>query len=210
MEGELRMGKEGKTGVNKNTPQNVLFGAGTIHKNLKYENNAWNYADTCVGATNGGSSLNITPELYNVPVDGANVAIKQLVQKVGETATLEINFAELKKELIIASTIAEESEESEDTTMTVIQPKPELLEDDFWENIAFVGKTLDNRPIIAILDNPLCTSGLPVSGTTRESATITATFTCHADIDDDDDLEVLPWRIYYPKTKEEIKSLANE
>ena len=30
------MSKEGKTGVSANTPKNIMFGAGTIHKGLKY------------------------------------------------------------------------------------------------------------------------------------------------------------------------------
>lgn len=198
MEGGLIMAKEGRTGVTANTPKNVFFGAGTIHKGLKFSGSSWNFADTVVGATNGGSTLTITPEFYDVPVDGANVALKDLKVKVGETATLEVNFAELTKELIVASTVASATDASDDTEMVVITPKADLESSDYWENIAFVGKTLDGKNIIAILENALCTSGLPIAGSNREGATITATFTCHADIDSSD-LNTLPWKIYYPK-----------
>lgn len=193
------MSKEGRTGVSENTPKNVFFGAGTIHKNLKYEGTEWNFATSCVGATNGGSTLTITPEFYDVPVDGANVPIKGLKQKVGETATLEVNFAELTEELIQASALAVLADSSEDAKMMLLSAKEALEDADYWDNIAFVGKTLDGRNVIAILENALCTSGLPISGTNREGATITATFTCHADIADGDDLNKLPWKIYYPK-----------
>ena len=193
------MGKEGRTGVTSDTPKHVFFGAGTIHKGLKYEASAgWNFATSCVGATNGGSTLTITPEFYDVPVDGANVAIKQLKKKVGETATLEVNFAELTKEIIAASTIGEMTGSTDIADMEWIQPKEDIESSDYWENIAFVGKTLEGKNIIAILENALCTSGLPLAGTNREGATITATFTCHADIENGD-LATLPWRIYYPK-----------
>jgi hypothetical protein len=200
MEGELKMGKEGRTGVTSDTPKHVFFGAGTIHKGLKFEASAgWNFATSCVGATNGGSTLTITPEFYDVPADGANVAIKQLKKKVGETATLEVNFAELTEDIIASSTIAEILASSEDVAMDLIKSKTDIEASDFWDNIAFVGKTLEGKNVIAILDNALCTSGLPLAGTNREGATITATFTCHADIEDGDDLATLPWRIYYPK-----------
>ncbi|MGD6877834.1 hypothetical protein [Bacillus infantis] len=199
------MGKEGKTGVTANTPKHVFFGAGTIHKNLTYTAGqsgaagSWNFAASCIGATNGGSTLTITPEFYDVPVDGANVAIKDLKVKVGETATLEVNFAELTKDLIVTSTIANADDATDDTTKTVITPKGNLDGTDYWDNIAFVGKTLDGETVIAILENALCTSGLPLAGTNREGATIAATFTCHADIATGGDLDALPWKIYYPK-----------
>ena len=200
MEGELKMGKEGKTGVSANTPKHVFFGAGTIHKGLKYvADTGWNFTESCVGATNGGSTLTITPEFYNVPVDGANVLIKELVKKVGETATLEVNFAELTEDVIQSTTISQIAADSEDVAMDLIKARADLADSDFWENIAFVGKTLEGKNVIAILDNALCTSGLPLAGTNREGATIAATFTCHADIADGDDLDTLPWRIYYPK-----------
>lgn len=198
------MSREGKTGVSANTPKNVFFGAGTIHKNLIYtpgesgEAGSWNFADSIVGATNGGSTLNITPEFYDVPVDGANVAIKNLKVKVGETATLEVNFAELTEDLIKASTMAS-SETSADATMDVISSKADIAAGDYWTNIAFVGKTLEGKNIIAILENALCTSGLPIEGKNREGATIKATFTCHADLEGGTDLDTLPWSIYYPK-----------
>ena len=99
------MSKEGKTGVSANTPKNIMFGAGTIHKGLKYTSNAWNFDDTIVGATSGGSKLSIAPEITNVEVDGALVKTKGLTVKTGETATMEINFIELTKDIIKAATI---------------------------------------------------------------------------------------------------------
>ena len=44
--------KAGVNGVTTNTPKNILFGAGTIHKNLKYATNTWNFDTSIVGATN--------------------------------------------------------------------------------------------------------------------------------------------------------------
>ena len=92
--------KEGKTGVTKNTPKNILFGAGTIHKGLKYEGGKWNFEESIIGATSGGSKFTIKPEIVKVEADGALVAVKGLEKKTGETAEMEINFLELTKEII--------------------------------------------------------------------------------------------------------------
>ena len=65
------MSKAGKTGVTTGTPKNILFGAGTIHKNLEYRaESGWNFEESIIGATSGGSKVSIIPEFYDVEVDG--------------------------------------------------------------------------------------------------------------------------------------------
>ena len=188
--------QEGRNGITANTPKRILFGAGTIHKGLKYSS-TWNFAESIVGATNGGSKLSIVPELYDVPLDGANVPIKGLKEKIGETATVEVNFAELTEELIKAATLGKDGT-AKDTTYNLIESKADIVDGDYWENVAFVGKTLEGKNIIAILDNVLVTSGLETEGKNKEGAVGTYTFTCHAD-DGADNFDTLPWHIYYPK-----------
>lgn len=189
------MSKEGRTGVTANTPKNILFGAGTIHKGLKYAT-TWNFTESLVGATSGGSKLSIIPEITKVEVDGALVPAKGLSVKTGETATMEINFIELTEDIIKASTIGKAGT-SEDTNYSAIVSKADIEEGDYWENIAFVGKTLDGKNIIAILDNALCTSGFEQEGKNKEGAVGKYTFETHAELNSD--LDTLPWKIYYPK-----------
>lgn len=194
------MSKEGKTGVSANTPKNIMFGAGTIHKGLKYTNNAWNFDSTIVGATSGGSKLSIVPEITNIEVDGALVKAKGLTVKTGETASMEINFIELTKDIIKTATIGADGTSDDATNYDVIQSKAAIAEGDYWENIAFVGKTLEGKNIIAIMDNALCTSGFEQEGKNKEGAVGKYTFECHADLTSD--LDTLPWHIYYPKASE--------
>lgn len=190
--------KEGKNGVTSKTPEQILFGAGTIHKNLKYtEGSGWNFDESIVGATSGGSKLSIVPEIYYPDVDGVPVKAKELATKVGEAATMEINFIELTKEIIKASTLGADGT-SLDDTFDLIESKSDIVEGDFWENIAFVGKTLKGKNVIAILDNPLCTKGFEQEGKNKEGAVGKYTFECHASIEDEE-LDKLPWHIYYPK-----------
>ena len=189
--------KKGNNGVSAKTVQNTLFGAGTIHKGLKYtEGSGWNFDASCVGATKGGSTLTITPEFYSVEPDGSTVAIKDFKRKVGETATLEVNFLELTKDLIKSAVVGAEGT-STDTTYEVIESKDTIEEGDYWENIAFVGETLDGQNIIVILDNALCTSGLALEGKNKEEGVGKYTFECHADATDS--ITTLPYHIYYPK-----------
>lgn len=190
------MSKEGRTGVTANTPKNILFGAGTIHKGLKYAT-AWNFTESLVGATSGGSKLSIIPEITKVEVDGALVPAKGLTVKTGEAATMEINFIELTEDIIKASTIGKAGT-SEDASYSAIVSKADIEEGDYWENIAFVGKTLDGKNIIAILENALCTSGFEQEGKNKEGAVGKYTFESHADLTSD--LDTLPWKIYYPKS----------
>lgn len=191
------MAKAGKTGVSENTPKKIMFGAGTVHKNLKYETNAWNFDTSIIGATNGGSTLTITPEITKIEADGAWVATKGLNVKTGETATMEINFIELTKELIQSAVIGATGTSEDTANYDLIESKAGIAEGDYFENIAFVGKTLEGKNIIVILENALCTSGLELGTASKEGTTATVTFECNAELTSD--LDTLPYKIYYPK-----------
>lgn len=194
------MAKAGKTGVSANTPKNILFGAGTIHKGLKYTTGAWNMDESIVGATSGGVKLSIVPEVTNIEVDGALVKAKGLSVKTGETATMEINFIELTEDLIKTSTLSKTGTSEDTTGYNVIVPKADIEEGDYWENIAFVGKTVEGKNIIAILENALCTSGFEQEGKNKEGSIGKYTFESYAELTGD--LDTLPWKIYYPKASE--------
>ena len=182
------MAMAGKTGVSANTPKNIVFGAGTIHKNMTKEGNTWT-GGTIVGATNGGSKLSIIPEFVDIPVDGANVLTKGLKVKTGETATMDVNFAEVTADVIAAATAGK-------NTAGVITSKAAVEEGDYWDNVAFVGKTAAGKDIIAVLPNALITSGFELEGKAKEGSVVTCTFTCHAELEGD--LDMLPWEIIYP------------
>lgn len=191
------MSVAGKHGVSENTPKNIQFGAGTIHKGLKYDSNAWNYDASIVGATSGGSTLTITPEITTMEVDGALVRVKGLDVKTGEIATMEINFIELSKDIVKAAVLGAAGTSEDTANYDMIESKSAIAAGDYWENVAFVGKTLDGKDIIAILDNALCTSGLSLNPQNKAGTVATLTFECSAEMTGD--LDKLPWRIYYPK-----------
>lgn len=189
--------KEGKSGVTAKTPKNILFGAGTIHRGLKYEGSSWNFAESLVCATSGGSKFSVVPTVTPVAVDGVNVRTKELDKKTEEKASMEINFIELNAEIIQAATFGKMGT-SEDTAYDLIESKADIEEGDYWDNIAFVGKTLKgDKNIIVIMDNAICTSGLEMEGKAKEGSIGKFIFECTAELDSDGD--TLPWHIYYPK-----------
>ena len=53
-----------KHGITEATPSNIPLGAGTWFKGLAYTEGGWN--GTVLGATSGGSSIKITPEVKDI------------------------------------------------------------------------------------------------------------------------------------------------
>ena len=193
----MAIGSEFKSsGITANTPKTVMLGAGTIHKGLKFAEGAWNFQESLICATSGGSKLSIVPEFYDVPVDGALVKVKGLTVKVGETATLEINPIEMKPEILNMAVIGDEKESETAEGYMEMTSRAIINEGDYVEDLGYVGKTIEGKPVIIIFDNALCTSGLELEGKNKEAAVPKFTFECFADLSPEAD--TLPWHIYYP------------
>lgn len=158
----------------------------------------WNFAASCIGATQGGSKISIVPEFVDIEADGAWVLVKGLKVKTGEAASMEINLLELTKSILKDSLIAYEGASDADG-WDLIETKADLAVGDYYTNIAFVGRDLEGKNIIVIMDNALCTSGFEMEGKNKEAGVGKYTFTCHAALDGD--LEVLPIHIYYPEAQ---------
>lgn len=184
----------GKHGISAKTPGAILLGAGTYHKNLKFEGGAW--SGECIGATSGGGKVSITGEFVDIEVDGAKVKVKGLTLKQGGTASIEVNFVELSTDMLKTVTLFEVGE-SDAEGFTMLKDKANIVEGDYIENFGFVGFTADgSKQIVVIFDNVICTSGLELEGKNKENSVIKATFEACASIEGE--LDRLPVRIYYP------------
>lgn len=191
------------SGITSKTPKSIMFGAGTIHKGFEIGlEGKWNFAESLIGATSGGITVNITPELTDIEVDGKLVKVKGLSDvKTGETATMEINFIELSPEIIRALVVGSDSESTTYTGYNEIISKARISDGDYLSNLAYVGKRLDGTPIIIIFKNAIVSGGFSVSGQNKTAGTVTATFECVADLDGD--FDVLPYTILYPTPEDE-------
>lgn len=234
------------SGITQKTPENILLGAGTIHKGLKmtdvyvpltaepedwdtnYANyftksgedyiavtgdtgsapafetdkyykkrKGWNFKESLIGATSGGTTCNITPEITDIEVDGKLVKVKRLEVKTGETATIETNLIELTPDIIKALIIGTEQDSADFEGYKEIVSRAQLNDGDYLENFGYMGKRIDGRPIIIIFPNARVSGGFSINGQNKTAGVVTATFECVADLSSECDR--LPYRIIYPK-----------
>lgn len=170
--------------------------AGSISTYYEAAGGAWNFEESLLCATSGGSKVSIVPEFYDVPVDGALVKVKGLTVKVGETAKMEIHPIELTPEILKMALVGDEAVSPDATGYSVLGSRARIVEGDYLEHMGYVGKTVEGNPIIIIFDFALCTSGLELEGKNKEAAVPAFTFECFADLTPEAD--TLPWHIYYP------------
>ena len=189
----------GKHGVSATTPENILLGAGTIHKNLTWDSQANAWKGDIIGATSGGNSVEIKGEIVNIELDGALVNVKGLAVMQGGTGTMEVNFAELSIDVMKMGMIGEVGE-SEAAGYSMIQTKANISEGDYVDNFAFVGKTAnDAKDIIVVFESALCTSGLKIEGKAKENSVIKLTMEAYAE--NAGNLDRVPVKIYYPESQ---------
>lgn len=188
------MGSIGKHSVTEQTPKNILLGAGTYHKGLKFTEGKW--GGTIIGATSGGGKVSIKGEFLDLELDGALVKFKGQTVKVGGAASIESNFAEVTEDTIKMSTNFKKGESDADGYEMFVD-KPNIEEGDYVENYGFVGKTADgSKDIIVIFEYGLCVSGLELEGKNKEQSTIKLVIDAYAK--NEGDLDTLPVKIYYP------------
>lgn len=188
------------SGITQGTPAKLPFGAGVYFQGVAYNEKVAPTSEeiktAIIGATQDGGTLTITPELFTPELDGATVAIKELQQKVGETAQMEVSIAELSADLAARFAIGKITE-STDKKYDVITSS-ELRAGHFYEGFGYYGKFTDGRPIIIIFKNALCTSGFTTDAKNKTNSVFKGTFVCHSDIEYG--TNKLPYAIFIHKT----------
>lgn len=193
-------------GVTASTPERVMLGAGVYSQGLAPDTlpTPEQVLTGIIGATNGGGKVEIVPQFLDLELDGVLVKTKGMTQKVGETAKMETNMAEIVPDMIAKMVVG-----AVDNTVTdykKITSKARLEEGDYYKGLGFVGQTLGGNPIMIIFKNALCTSGFSTEAKNKEQAVFTGTFECCADTDaitQGENLETLPYVIWlYDKAKE--------
>ena len=174
-----------KSGITKETPSRIPFGAGVYFQGIAYDEKTAPTEEAIkaaiIGATQDGGTVTITPEFFHPELDGATVAVKELQVKIGETATMETSIAELTPEVMAKSVIGKISETT-DKAYDVIT-SASLGAGHFYEGFGYYGHLLDGRPFIIIFKNALCTSGASVEGKNKTNSVFKGTFECQSDID---------------------------
>ena len=174
-----------KSGITKETPSRIPFGAGVYFKGVTYDEKVAPTLEAIktgvCGATQDGGTVTITPEFFSPELDGATVPLKELQVKVSEKAVMETSFAELTPENIAKFIIGKISETT-DGEYDVITSDT-LKAGHFYEGFGFYGHLLDGRPFIIVFKQALCTSGASYEGKNKTNSVFKGTFECQSDIE---------------------------
>lgn len=188
-----------KHGITTETIKKMLLGAGVIYKNLKYDTEKKTWDGTVIGATNGGIKFNWEATWLDVEIDGATVLVKGVSkQKVGETASIEGQMTEITDGILVTAmhlveTTSEDSNYTKYTTKSNVTP-----EEDYLENVAYVGTLSGGDNVIIVLPNAICTEAIELEAKNAEQTSFAVKFECTADLENDV-LDKLDLSIYYPK-----------
>ena len=189
-----------KNGVTAGTPSKILFGAGVYFQGVNYDEKVAPTAEeikaAIFGATQEGGTLTITPEFFAPELDDVGVAVKELQRKIGETAQMEVSFAELTAEYMQHAVIGTKGE-STDKKYDVITSAADIGEGHFYTGFGFRGKLMDGRSVIIIFKNALCTSGFTSDPKSKTNALFKGTFACQSDLEFGTDR--LPYAIFIHK-----------
>ena len=173
-----------KTGITAGTPSKILFGAGVYFQGVTYNEKVAptesEIQAAIIGATQEGGTLTITPEFFAPELDGATVAVKELQNKVGEVAQMDISFVELTADLMSKMVIGAVGA-STDSTYDVVTSSP-IKEDHFYSGFGYYGELMDGRPVIIIFKNALCTSGFTTDSKNKTNSLFKGTVACQSDI----------------------------
>lgn len=174
-----------KSGITTGTPSKILFGAGVYFQGVDYSETVAPTEEAIkaaiIGATQEGGTLTITPEFFAPELDGATVAIKELQQKVGETAQMEVSWAELTAELAKRMVIGKVAESTDGNYDVVTSAS--LQKGHFYDGFGYYGELLDGRPVIILFKSGLCTSGLTTDSKNKTNSLFKGTIACHSDIE---------------------------
>lgn len=207
MDGELTMIT---SGITTGTPAKIMFGAGVYFSGVSYsETVAPTEAEikaALIGATQDGGKVTITPEFFAPELDGATVAIKELQNKVGETANMEASIAELTAETIKNQVIGKVAA-STDGNYDVIT-SASLGAGHFYEGFGYYGNLLDGRDVIIIFKHALCTSGTAIEAKNKTNTVFKGTFECQSDIEYG--TTKLPYAIFIRKAEGWIPTTPEE
>ena len=191
-----------QSGVTTGTPSKILFGAGVYFKGLTYNEKVAPTEEevraAIFGATQEGGTVTITPQFFMPELDDVLVPVKELQNKIGETAQMEVSFAELTADLV-AHTVIGTVDETTDKNFDVITSNSKIGAGHFYEGFGYYGHLMDGRPAIIIFKNALCTSGFTTDPKSKTNALFKGTFECQSDIEYS--LTKLPYAIFIRKAE---------
>ena len=198
------------TGITTGTPTRIPFGAGVYFQGVTFDPKVAPTEEEVkagiIGATQEGGTLKITPEFFNPELDGATVALMELDNKVGETAEMEVSFAEVTADLLSKQVIGEKTETTDKKYDVITSGK--LGKGHYYNGFGFYGQHMDGRPMIILFKQALCTSGFSTDPKNKQNNVFKGTYACRGDIEFG--TNKLPYAIFIRKAEGWTATEASE
>lgn len=186
------------TGLTAQTKKNIQLDAGALYKNYVPASDTPSTATAkLIGATEGGASLSIVPEVRQIAVDGAKGPTKGFEVIDSWTATLSATMKEVKAETVqLALGAATATTTTSPADYTKVAPNADYADADYLTNITWIGKIIGSaNPVMIVLKNALCTNGFSMQAADKAEGTFDVVLTAHYDVSN---LDEVPVEFYLP------------
>lgn len=187
-----------KTGLTAQTKKHFLLDEGAIFKNFVVGTDTFESAiaaGKCLGATQGGSEFKAVASIRNIDVDGVPGEVADLDKIEKWEITLATTFLEVTKDTICAA-LGAAATDTDTAGYTHITGKTDFDDDDYFDNITFIGTVSGStNPIIIQVRNALSGCELGLSFKKGAEGTIPVTFNGKYNFEN---LTDAPFDIYYP------------
>lgn len=187
------------SGFTADTPTNIQLDAGVFLRNLEFTGtetveslktlilSAINDPTKKIGATSGGGSFSVVPEMRNVAedLDGARMKIKGLMA----VDNVEVKLSTTMKEITVEN--IQLAMGASTLKGTMVKPKFNLDTTDYIDNICWVGSMAsDEGLLVIIMRNALNTAGLSFEFTDKGTGAIGVEFEPFVDLNNMEDIPV--------------------
>ena len=186
------------TGLTSLTKRNIQLDAGALYKNYNPASDTPATASAkLIGATEGGATLAIVPEVRQIAVDGAKGPTKGFEVIDSWTATLSATMKEVKPETVqLALGAATATTSTSPNGYSKIVPDADFEDSDYLTNVTWIGKIIgSSNPCMIVLKNALCLNGFNMTAADKAEGTFDVVLTAHYDVAD---LSAVPIEFYLP------------
>lgn len=195
------------SGYNGKTPDKLLLDAGVLFKNFQVGTDTYKSAKAagkCLGATQKGTEFSAKPIYRRMEIDGVHTRTKGDTLIDGWETYLKTTLVEMTAETLRRALGAADIDTESNESYDIIKGRDTIQDEDFEENITFIGNILgEDKPMIIQVFNAFHEGGLTFSAEDKNNAGVECQFYGYLDDDvyDDPDEEIVPpFEIYRPKT----------
>lgn len=183
-------------GFTVNTAKNLQLDAGILAKNVEdLENFNGTLLDTQkLGATSGGGSLTIIPEIRNLFEDLDGSRGSYVGGNVIDTyeIKLTVTLKEMTEENFKLALSASDS--TQGLTNTKIKPRLEMQDTDYLKNVCWFGRINGSQdPVIIEIQNVINTNGFNLTFADKDKGSLELELTANFDLANAEDVPVNIW-----------------